>query len=57
MHGLFVPEQRERQRNSQELILSAFLGQAAPLLQQKRSIYAAKSGWLCGSSATKNKVI
>jgi len=48
MHGLFVPEQRERQRNSQELILSAFLGQAAPLLQQKRSIYAANPPGFAG---------
>jgi hypothetical protein len=42
MHGLFVPEQRERQRNSQELVFGPISAvQAATLLQQKRSIYAA----------------
>jgi hypothetical protein len=39
MHGLFVPEQRERQRNSEQPVLHRFpRPEPHHLLQQKRSI-------------------
>jgi hypothetical protein len=51
MHGLFVPGQRERQRNSQQPVLDRF-SRPKPqhLLQQKRSTYAARSGRFCRST-------
>jgi hypothetical protein len=60
MHGLFVPEQSERQRNSRELVLDRFpRPKPHHLLQQKRSImlhdpasYPARP-----SSLSKNKAI
>jgi hypothetical protein len=43
MHGLFVPEQKERQRNSKALVFRRFSPlKLQYLLQQKRSIHAAK---------------
>jgi hypothetical protein len=51
MHGLFVPEQKERQRNSGKPISVRFSPpKPHHLLQQKRSIYAARYGQFGGSS-------
>src|ERR1700726_4602652 len=52
MHGLFVPEEKERQRNSKALVFGRFSQPRLQyLLQQKRSIHAARPGGFRGSSS------